>query len=160
MDKQKNTINPPKNKCQIKEEVSYHRNGKLNSKILYVNGKKHGVSTYWWKEGPKWVKEIWNKGKEHGLKTKWYESGQKYSEEMWIDGKLHGAQTYWWRNGRKQMELHFFQDRELSRIFFDKEGGVTEINFPSQPTPPSAAKTKTTLKTISKPTELYTTTNA
>lgn len=142
-------------------DMEYHSNDKPESRTRYVNGEKHGLTTYWGENGKKESQETWKGGKQHGLKTGWDESGTKQSEKMWKnDGEFglsvgwyesgakwwestssdeyeqHGAETYWWESGGKKQESFYFDGEKYAQIEWDEEGKVTEVNFPQTTTKP------------------------
>ena len=66
----------------------------------YKDGKKDGLTTYWYEDGQKKQEANLRDGKGDGLWTKWYENGQKKSEANFKDGKLMSA-VAWKPNGEK-----------------------------------------------------------
>ncbi len=114
---------------QIK--ITRHKNGKMESKTSYVNGKNHGIETGWYDDGTKRWREMWRRGKEHGVGTYWYNEGTKWAEGMWMDGKRHGAYTMRYPNGQKEWEIYHLDNEPYAKIEWNEEGDVTKVNFPN-----------------------------
>ncbi len=89
-----------------KIKTTHYDNGKVQSKTHYMDGKEHGVDTWW------------------------DEDGKKQWETMWRDGKQHGMNTGWYDDGPKCWEIYNIHGKEYARIDWDEKGIVTEIDFP------------------------------
>ncbi len=83
------------------EWVSYHKNGQLQYKINYKDGKPEDGPTEWYYEnGQVWGKFNYKDGKLNGLLERFHENGQLQRKENRKDGKLDGLyESYWW-NGQ------------------------------------------------------------
>ncbi len=117
--------------AQIK--VKHHSNGKVSSKIHYVNGEQHGLETEWWDNGQKWWEEMWRLDKQHGLSTWWHGNGYRNVETTRANGAEHGVQTYWNESEEKEKEIYYFKGKEYTRIEWDDERNVTRTYFPTLP---------------------------
>ncbi len=100
------------------------------SKTPFVNGKTHGVETWWYESGHKRHEEMWIEGKKHGMHTWWHENGRKRMEVMWRDNGRHGIETVWLENGKKWQEMYYFQGDALARIEWAEDGSVSELSLP------------------------------
>ncbi len=120
-------------------KVTRYTNGRISSKTPYVNGKKHGVDSRWFKNGKKEIERMWKEDKRHGMYSGWYENGQKRWEEMWKEGKQHGVETSWYENGEREEEIYYIAGKVYARIGWDEEGNVTKAKFrtPAQPRTPT-----------------------
>ncbi len=143
-------ISPPKNGVDLR----YHPNGKIQSKIPFVNSMKQGQVTRWYEGGPKEVEtmyadgkihgwdtgwydsgqkcweEMWRDGSQHGMSRQWHENGQKRHETMWRDDVRHGLRTRWYEDGGKMLEIYRIGDKKFVRIEWDEKGEVIEAEFP------------------------------
>ncbi len=114
-------------------KVKYHSNGKVKSKGFYVNGEKHGLETKWDENGVKRNEVNHKAGNPHGLWIKWREDGSKWFQTMWEAGAEQGIQTDWYNSGERAVEIYLIQNKELTRIDWDKEGNVIRTDFPTLP---------------------------
>lgn len=69
------------------------------------DGKAHGRSVGYFKDGKHEVEEFFIQGVSHGLRTRWSPEGGKKSEERIEHGKLNGSHIEWHANGKKAMEM-------------------------------------------------------
>ena len=106
---------------KTKIETDTYPNGKKMHETPYVNGKAHGLVTWWHENGQKWHEIPFVNGQQYGLETWWYESGQKWSETPYVNGQEHGLVIGWNINGSLRYVEKMHQDQL-----------VWEINFPSQ----------------------------
>ncbi len=114
-----------------KIKTTHYYNGKVECKTPYVSDKRHGMEIGWRDDdGTKWWTTPRKDGEKHGVRTQWYQNGAKYLESMWKDGNKHGLQTWCREDGTKRREILFANDKEYARMGWDKEGNVTEIDFP------------------------------
>ncbi len=84
--------------------------GKLHSQTSYKAGTKHGLSNFWYESGQMKSESIWHAGQKFGLRTEWYPNGQKKSEVNYANNKLDGAGTHWYDNGRKHISASWTND--------------------------------------------------
>ncbi len=92
---------PPEITNPNRVKTTRHENGKVKSKIPYVNGKKHGVETEWFTDGSKWFERMWVSGKRHGDTTYWYKNGGKRWDGYYLGRKQHGMDITWREDGSK-----------------------------------------------------------
>jgi antitoxin component YwqK of YwqJK toxin-antitoxin module len=77
--------------------------GNLKKETHYKNGKKEGLTRYWYKSGKKKGERHFKNGKREGPLIWWYESGKKMGEEYYKDGKKNGLGIWWYDNGTKKI---------------------------------------------------------
>ncbi len=169
----KNTHKTHDSPLQNKPKVEYYPDGKIKSKVPYVDGKKHGLERRWNEKGVIYSKTTWVDGKKHGLLTYRHENGDKYWVETLREGERHGlkrwwwesgkqelqvtenngerqgVQTWWWERGGKQQEDYCLRDEVYARIEWSPEGNVNEVKFPTRGIP-ATPQTKPTPKKIKK----------
>ncbi len=119
-----------------KIEITRHENEKIKSKIRYVADQKHGMETWWYENGTKRYKKMWDNGKNHGLRRRWDGDGYIEQETMWRSGKKHGVDRRWYGSGEKEEETYFVRGQEFAQIGWDKEGNVIKTYFPNPVTNP------------------------
>ncbi len=139
---------------QTEIETRCYSNGKVESKISYVNGKKHGMAVTWREDGSKQCEQMWRDGKPHGSERWWNSDGGKWREQMHVDDKWHGLERMWhdngsnwhvnmcrvgdkhgvcasWhKNGQKSMDSYYILDEVYARIEWDEKGHLSEVKFP------------------------------
>jgi hypothetical protein len=114
-------------------ETSFYPNGQKEHEVVYLNGRKSGLETFWARDGSK----VWS-----------WSHQPKADTASWV---------HYWHNGRKQLESHWStraRARDLNRGFFgrvasgavsfwDQDGRLTQTyhfingtlaDRPSQPT--------------------------
>ena len=86
---------------KVNGETSGHY-GRVKYEFTTVDGKKHGMETYWFKSsGKKYHETHWKNGKKDGLETQWWPNGQKAIESNWKNGKRVGQMSTWSKDGVK-----------------------------------------------------------
>ena len=81
-------------------DIKYHKNGRLKSKIYFVDGKPYGVAQIFSKEGNISESGYWFEGRWIGNYNLYYENGQKHQQFNYgIEGKRIGLQTDYFPNG-------------------------------------------------------------
>lgn len=75
---------------KAKEVVTYHENGNIKSKRIYVNGKKNGLSLAYWKNGQLRWKGHYKNDKLSGEWYGYYENGNLMRITNIVDGKREG----------------------------------------------------------------------
>ncbi len=114
-------------------EIKRYSNGMVESKTSYVNGKQHGMDTWWKDSGKKRKEEMWRNGKKHGLQTALHENGKKSWEVIWVESKEHGLETGWHTDGRKKWEVYYLHGKTYAHIEWDKEGNTITVKLPPKP---------------------------
>lgn len=85
----------------------WNKDGQLVLEFCTVNGQGCGKRTVWWPNGRKKVEDWWLAGKPHGIHRGWHENGKQAVEGAFVEGREHGKWTYWYPNGNKQTEAFF-----------------------------------------------------
>ena len=81
----------------------WYPSGKLKSQTSYKAGTQHGLSNFWYENGQVKSESIWHAGQKFGLRTDWYPNGQKKSEVNYANNQLNGSGTHWYENGQKHI---------------------------------------------------------
>jgi len=84
--------------------------------LHYKDGKQHGISKGWNKDGTLKHRFTWKDGKSIGLYSRWYLNGQKSMEGNYKDGKEDGLWTYWSPDGKESTELIWKFGRPLDGV--------------------------------------------
>jgi len=95
--------------------------GNKYTEVTYKNGKKHGLSTEWWKTGQKKWEGTYKDDSKHGKWTRWHDNGKKFEEENYKDGKENGLHTIWYENGQKKWEENYKDGKKdgLARTWYE-----------------------------------------
>ncbi len=125
--------NPSKTRPPSRVDIKQHPNGEIETATPYVNGKKHGVETWWEEDGTKEREETWRNGRRHGMETEWYENGRKRQDTMWKDGEKHGLSAWWDEAGKKEREIYYTRKKIHAGMEWDEEGNVISLTFPTPP---------------------------
>lgn len=75
------------------------------------DGKAHGRSVGYFKDGKPEVEEFFIEGVSDGLRTRWSPEGWKKSEERIEHGKLNGTFIEWHGNGTKALEMTLMEGK-------------------------------------------------
>ncbi len=138
-----------------REKITLHSNGRVESKIPYINGKKHGKETLSREDGSKEMETMWAGGEKHGIEVWSHKDGVKKRVIPWVRGKKHGIASEWisrdareleaiWGNDKRK-ETDTFRDdnnksstqkyyvfnEEYARIEWSDHGSVTKTNIPT-----------------------------
>jgi len=87
----------------------YYEDGKLQSEIMYKNGKKNGLAKYYYKDGQLKSEESYKNGKIEGKQKMYTESGTI----SFIDTYKDGTQINWQifdQEGKLHREVNFYQN--------------------------------------------------
>lgn len=79
-------------------------------------GVLEGHYTQWYENGRKETELTSLNGKKQGPSVEWYENGQKRSELTFKEGKIDGVVKMWQENGQLKMEAHY-KNGELNGLF-------------------------------------------
>lgn len=83
------------------------KNGKKLMEANYVNGVQHGKETQWYVIGKKKVEVNYVNGKVEGTVIEWYKSGEKKSEGIFRNGKEEGEHQWWHDNGKLDQVINY-----------------------------------------------------
>lgn len=81
----------------------WYPSGKLKSQTSYKAGTQHGLANFWYESGQMKSEAIWHAGQKFGIRTDWYPNGQKKSEVNYANNKLDGPGTHWYQNGEQHI---------------------------------------------------------
>ncbi len=87
-------------------EVNVYPDG-TRVKRNYVDGKKNGLTTFWYANGQKQEVINYVDGKKNGLLTGWFKNGQKMNETNYVDDNQDGSHIRWLENGQKDAEGNY-----------------------------------------------------
>jgi len=104
--------------------IKRYGNGQKEIETLYVHGQKHGIETYWFKNGKKWKINNWKYNSKDGVQIVWKKEPIKRGsnnetdifEHVYSNGKLITTR-----------KLGFYQDSDLNEI------KNSDINFKFRP---------------------------
>ena len=65
-------------------------------------------------------------GKREGLHTRWYKNGQKLEETNYVDGKKEELSIKWSDTGQKLEEINYVNGKEVSYKEWDEDGKCIE----------------------------------
>lgn len=103
----------------------YHDNGKISMETSIMNGKEHGMTVFYYRDGTKKEVRSYFEGAKHGLWVTWNEKGVKTAEARYKMGKKDGYWYIWDDNGQKRYEM-FYRDGEKAGTWYmwDEEGNL------------------------------------
>ena len=88
-----------------------HENGKPRAEISYKDGKQHGLSRSFDRDGNLILELPYVEGKREGLSKKYFAGGkQLYQTTEYKNDKLHGVQTKYRENGKVMSEARYEND--------------------------------------------------
>jgi len=101
--------NPPKKEVYQGERRQYTDDGKLKTIINYKDGKKHGQSTLFHRDGKTILLTLpYIMGKREGTSKKYYEDGSIYSRTNYRNNLLHGTRHVYYRSGKLKSIVHYY----------------------------------------------------
>ncbi len=115
-----------------KIEITRHENGKIKSKIHYVETQRHGLERWWYESGQKWHEITWRKGEKHGMATWWHEIDPKEWKMPQKDGKSHGIETWCRGKSQKSWQEYYIAGKEYAWIEWHEDGSLIEAYFHKQ----------------------------
>ena len=113
-------------KTEIKVETDTYINGQKQRETPYVNGQKHGISTWWYENGQKQCEIPYINGQVHGLEIWLNENGQKRCEIPYVNGQKHGLAIWWHLYGSLGFVRKWHQSQEVWRIQFPSQEQISE----------------------------------
>ncbi|MGC4005311.1 MAG: hypothetical protein QM811_20190 [Pirellulales bacterium] len=89
---------------------------------------RHGVWTWWHKNGHKQMEGRFDFDQPIGQFTWWHNNGQKQLEGLYVDGKQDGKYVWWHANGMKMMEGEYVGGVQVDAwMKWNESGKVVEI---------------------------------
>ncbi len=83
------------------------KNGEKKAEINYINGKRHGISIFWYNSLTKKAEINYKNGEENEKCTYWYKNGQKQTEVNYISWKKEGKYIEWDKKGNIIAEKNY-----------------------------------------------------
>ena len=106
--------------CTGKDAVVDYQKLEERDKLTHFKGKPFtGVAVR--KYGQKKQETTYMDGKMHGLWTWWHPNGLKEAEGTYMDGKKHGQETWWHPNGLKQYERTYEDGKMISQEYWAED---------------------------------------
>jgi periplasmic protein TonB len=108
------------------KELCYFITGEKESEETFIKSKgkfiKTGESLTWHKNGQLKSRTIYLKGEKQGRDSTWYGSGQLKSEKTYVDGKYENELITYWQNGKIKRKDFFKKDQFRKGLCFDSLG--------------------------------------
>ena len=97
--------------------IDYYRDGSKSHETPHVDGKRHGASIWYFKDGSTKTSE-WVHGT--GTEIQYHSNGSKLSETPFANGKKHGVAIWYYEDGskKKKIEIVYENGKEISRKNF------------------------------------------
>ena len=89
------------------KSVGWHKNGNKHFESTYVDGLQEGPAKEWEEDGALYKEMVYHKGKMHGAWMEWYGNGKKKWEEHHVHGKRDGRVCAWHPSGAKWKEFEY-----------------------------------------------------
>ncbi len=120
------------------------------SERTWKDGKKNGVTTFWYENGQKKESTNYKDDLKSGLQVKWYENGKKMEEAffvydkqdglrkgwdekgyptyegIWNKGTFSGLWNVWYENGEKWKEMKYENGEVISMKEWNEDGSLKE----------------------------------
>lgn len=90
----------------------YNDSGTLISEIKLVNGKKEGLSKFYWPDGKLKCEANYQNGIYHGSVTRYFENGNLFSSFNYDQGQESGKQQIWKSDGRIKVNYEVINGRK------------------------------------------------
>ena len=87
--------------------IKSYEDGVIEKETKYVDGKRHGISTRYNKDGSKNYEMSFKEDKFDGDTVQYYEDGNKRHVTPYIGGKRHGMATSYYSEGGKMYEVPY-----------------------------------------------------
>lgn len=121
-----------------KEYFTYYKSGELSIKSTSIEGQKHGLVSYYSKNGNIWRTQQYQKGKREGFSISYYSPDVMAKKSHFKAGLLEGPQEAFLPNGKRSdkwvyqqdiLQLHFkFQYFESGEVQFQSAYSNNEKN--------------------------------
>lgn len=99
-------------------KIDYYENSQIKDSIIYTNGEKNGLASFWYKNGKLRELTEWKNGKQDGLYIFYFENGNIKEKTLWVGGIRDGETTLWYENG--QMLQRGFNKNGYSNGFLEQ----------------------------------------
>jgi len=109
--------------------VSHYPNDQLAERIHYLEGKKHGLSQKWFRDGTLSFEANLLDGKRDGAVKTWWKDGKIRSESHYKKGVAHGQQLQWYPSGAQFKEMNLVEGKEEGMQRAWRENGKIYNNY-------------------------------
>lgn len=111
------------------EALRHDDEGHLLERVVYREGKKHGLKEMWFEDGTRSFSSTYVAGKRHGETRSWWRNGNQRTLSKFVDGRGDGTQLQWYASGAmfKQIELRAGTEAGLQRSW--RENGKLYNNY-------------------------------
>jgi hypothetical protein len=99
-----------KKKTVLNGVKEYFKDGKLLSRVTYVNNSKEGLSTSYYDNGAVNMEINYSNNKKNGPYTWYYENGKVYQEGNYVDNEKQGVEKKYHKNGKLQSVAEWVDD--------------------------------------------------
>ncbi len=90
------------------ERITRRPDGTMKTRIFFDQGIKQGDAFLYYDDGQTvMLKMQYVNGKRNGTSTKYYKTGKVYAETSYKDNKLHGVRKLYYRNGKVKAEINY-----------------------------------------------------
>ena len=100
--------------------VMYHKNGQLQYKRNYKDGKRDGLTEGYYENGQLQYKVNYKDGKEHGLNSYYYDNGQLRYEENYKYGNRDGLEEWYYENGELKSKVCYKTGERTDMSYCEK----------------------------------------
>ena len=101
-------------------------NGQKKYEAPYVNGQRHGLSTWWHENGQKWREIPYINNQRHGIANWWHKNGHKRCEIPYVNGQVHGVVTWRHSNGSLKYFEKWHQGQWAWEMSFSSQEQIPE----------------------------------
>ncbi|MFC2109223.1 toxin-antitoxin system YwqK family antitoxin [Bacteroidota bacterium] len=122
--------------------VGKHKKGKwlfygANGKTIlveenYLNGKLHGVSKIFYKDGTLTEESFYRNGVLHGTTKRYTDKGKMITNIPYVDGKIHGKVFYYDNEGVIRETGYYDMDKRVGRWEFYIDGELVGVDEPNK----------------------------
>lgn len=99
----------------IMHETIWYANGRVKSKVPYVNGLKDGREETWYENGARRSSVKYERGILHGDAETWYPNGKSRAQMVFANGRLTRKALVWYDNGSRAEESKFKSGYPIGR---------------------------------------------
>jgi hypothetical protein len=103
----------------------YHKNGALNWKVKFSNGKKNGIVRYYDSIGNIFQYSTFKNNELNGVSKKFYTEGNVEKIMFYKNGILHGEFISYYKSGQIKNRIEFNNGVETYYIQYDSLGNIT-----------------------------------
>jgi antitoxin component YwqK of YwqJK toxin-antitoxin module len=111
--------------------LMFYPDGELKGECFYKNGKLHGPSIFYSKDGIVLAKGWYVENIKQGKNLQYYLSGRICNTKRFKDGELEGLQEYFYDTGMQQAALHYKKGNLDGRVaLYNEDGSLRrEVHF-------------------------------